>query len=474
MQLSGRQYLSVFSLVMITAGSVDSIRNLPATALFGSSLIFFFLIATIFFLIPCAMVSGELAAGWPKQGGVYIWVKEAFGVQAGFTAIWLQWIENVVWYPTILSFVAGTIGYLISPSLTHSNVFMVAVILISFWGTTLVNLFGMKSSARFANFCGIFGLILPMVLVILLGSIWLLLKKPIQISITPHSLLPNFHDSTLWISLTGIVLSFCGIEIATVHARDVKNPQRSFPKALFFSTFIIIGTLLAGSLAIALVVPNAQISLVAGNMQAFDVFFKAYHMDWILPLIAVFLVIAGLGSVSNWIIAPTQGLLVAAKEGNLPPTLQKENRKGAPVTILIYQAIIVSILCSVFLLMPSVNGSYWLLTALTSQLYMFMYILMFAAAIRLRYSQPTQERLYKIPGGNLGMWVVAGGGILGSIVTVVVGFFPPTGVQIGSLFRYETILTIGLVVLCLPPFIAYRVRQSSWQISQSFSPKIDV
>lgn len=461
--MKNKAALSVFALVMITAGSVDNIRNLPATALFGSSLIFFFVIAAIFFLIPCAMVSGELSSGWPKQGGVYIWVKEAFGMQWGFTAIWLQWIENVVWYPTILSFVAGTVGYLISPALVNNKEFLVTVILCSFWGTTLVNLLGMKSSAWFSNLCGIFGLLVPMGMVIVLGILWEMSGRPTQISLAPHAWLPNFKDPTLWVSLTGIVLSFCGVEIATVHAKDVNNPQRSFPRALLFSTLIILGTLMVGSLAIALVVPNGQISLVAGNMQAFSVFFNAYHLSWILPLIAVFLVLAGLGSVSNWIIAPTKGLLVAAQEGNLPRTFQKENRFGAPVWILIYQAIIVSALCSVFIYMPSVNGSYWLLTALTSQLYMLMYILMFAAGIWLRHKNPEQARPYRVPGGQRwGMWLVSGAGILGSIVTIVVGFFPPTGVQVGSIARYETLLTVGLIAMCLPPFVAYRYRRKAW------------
>lgn len=106
---------------MITVGSVDSIRNLPATALFGSQLIFYFS-RRVVFLIPTALVSAELASGWAKQGGIYIWVKQAFG-KIGFLAIWLQWIENVIWYPTILSFVAGTIGYLINPTLTSNPYF---------------------------------------------------------------------------------------------------------------------------------------------------------------------------------------------------------------------------------------------------------------------------------------------------------------------------------------------------------------
>src|SRR3990167_6234562 len=143
--------LSIFSLTMITVGSVDSIRNLPMTALFGSQLIAFFLIGTFFFLLPTALVSAELAATWPEQGGVYVWLKEAFGKKAGFLAIWLQWVENVIWYPLLLMFVAGTVGYLIAPHLASDPYFLFSVIIGAFWAVTLINYCGMKASSFFIN-----------------------------------------------------------------------------------------------------------------------------------------------------------------------------------------------------------------------------------------------------------------------------------------------------------------------------------
>jgi len=337
-----------------------------------------------------------------------------------------------------------------------------ATILVAFWGMTLVNIFGMKSSARFSSFCSISGLLLPMSLIIGLGTVWWFSGKPLQINFTPSDILPNFNDSHIWVALTGIMMSFCGIEIATVHARDVKNPQRAFPRALFFSTIIIVVTLIFGALAIAIIVPGNKISLVAGNMQAFEMFLDAYHISWMLPLVALALVIGGLGSVSNWIIAPTKGLIIAAQDGNLPKNLQRENRHGAPLTILIYQAIIVSLLSLVFLLMPSVNGSYWLLTALASQLYMIMYILMFATAIYLRYKLPDHERPFRVPGGKIGIWLVCGVGIIAAMVTITVGFFPPQGIDVGGMLHYEFLLILGLVLMCAPPFITYRFRREHW------------
>ena len=97
--------------------AVDSLRNLPISAEYGFSLVFFYVVAALFFFIPIALISAELATGWPKTGGIYVWVREAFGTKTAFFTIWLQWIYNIVWYPTILAFLAATITYLIDPQL---------------------------------------------------------------------------------------------------------------------------------------------------------------------------------------------------------------------------------------------------------------------------------------------------------------------------------------------------------------------
>ena len=292
-----------------------------------------------------------------------------------------------------------------------------------------------------------------MSLIIGLGAIWMLGDNPIQIRFDAASLVPHVQDRTMWVSLTAIMLSFCGIEIATVHANDVENPQQAFPRALVYSVGVILSTLMFGSLAIAIVLPSNEINLVAGIMQAFDAFFGHYGLAFMMPLIALMLVMGGFGGVSNWIIAPTKGLLVAAQDGNLPPFFQQENAHGAPVVMLIGQALIVTCLSALFLFMPSVNGSYWLLTALAAQLYMLMYFLMFITAIALRIKVPHHPRAFRIPGGMLGMLLVAGLGVVGVLMTFLVSFIPPEGIDVGGVLRYEAMLMIGLVVMCLPPFV---------------------
>jgi len=470
---SRTQSLSVFSLIMITVVSVDSIRNLPVAALFGSQLIFFFALGSLLFLLPCAFISAELSAAWPKQGGVYIWVKEAFGPRWGLFAIWLQWIENVIWYPTLLSFAAGTLGYLIYPPLAQQSWFLITVILIAFWSTTIINLKGLQTSAKFSTFCTCSGLLMPMALIIYLGSLWFIQDRPMQITFNLASMIPSFQEPHLWVSLTAIILSFCGMEIATVHAKDVKNPQQAFPRALLAASLIIVITLLLGSLALALVIPQQEMSLVAGIMQACDIFLQAYHLTYLLPFVGTAVIIGSLGSINNWIIAPAKGLLVAAEDGLLPRHLSHTNRQGAPQALLFYQAIIVSLLCSIYLFMPAINGAYWFLTALAVQLYMLMYIIMFIAAIYLRYKHPQQTRPFRIPGNHhLGMWFTAGCGLIGSSIAFIVSYIPPSHIPIGPHSQYKYMLIFGFLMMLSPPILVGLLHNKTTKLCTSSSPSM--
>ncbi|GAB4393343.1 MAG: amino acid permease [Gammaproteobacteria bacterium] len=454
-----QRVLSLFSLVMINVIAIDSLRNVPAAAEYGTSLIFYYVIAAMLFFIPSAMVAAELATGWPKDGGVYIWVREAFGAQWGLLAIWLQWIENVIWYPTIMSFIAATLLFAINPALVEQKIYLLSVMLILFWGATILNMMGMRVSALLSTLSAIFGTLLPMLLIIFLGALWILQGHPSNISLTPHALFPDLTHITNLTFLTGVLLSLVGVELSAAYAQSVRNPQRDYPRAMLISVSIIIVSLIFSSLAIAIVLPKEKINLVDGLVEAFGAFFDAYHMSWMTGVIAAVIIIGGIGNVAAWILGPSKGLLAASRDGRLPRVFAHENRHGAPAPLLILQAIIFTVLCSVFLLMPSVSSSYWVLTALTTQLYMVMYFLMFAAGIRLRYLKPNVVRSYRLPGGNLGMWIVAGIGACACLIAIAIGFLPPTGFNYGSIQRYELILITGFVLLSIPPFIYTGVRR---------------
>ena len=139
--------------------------------------------------------------------------------------------------------------------------------------------------------------------------------------------------------------------------------------------------------------------------------------------------IGTLALISTWLLGPSKGLYASERTGDLPPELHYVNKRHVPVAVLVFQGILSTLFALMFLFVPSINSSYWMLTALTTQILVMMYILIFAAAIRLRYTQPDAPRAYKIPGGKAGIWIVAGVGIFGSLFSLVIGFVPPSGVS---------------------------------------------
>lgn len=450
-----RKPLSIFSLIMINIIAVDSLRTLPIGAEYGFSIVFFYLLAALIFFIPTALVAAELATGWPQTGGIYIWVREAFGKRLGFFTIWLQWIYNVVWYPTILAFIAATLIYLFNPLLANNKLYLLATIIIIFWTATFVNCLGIRASSWVSTVGALIGTIIPMLFIIALGIGWLTQANPIYISFDRAHFFPDLSHLQNLVFFVAILFGLIGMEMSATHAEDVKNPQRDYPRALLYSTLIILITLIFASLAIALVVPHSQLSLVSGLIDAFSIFFTAYHLPWMVPIIAILISIGGIGGVSTWIIGPTRGLLIASRDNEMSQSLQQVNRHDAPTTILITQAIIFTALCSVFLFMPSINSSYWMLSAMTAQLALIVYIMMFAAAIRLRYKHKNIKRAYKIPGGNVGMCLVAGTGIFTCFAAIILGFLPPPEINIANTYYYESSLGFGILLICAIPGIMH-------------------
>jgi putative glutamate/gamma-aminobutyrate antiporter len=457
-----RRVITVFTLAMINIAAVSSVRNWPTIAEYGFSSLFFFALAAFLFFIPVSMVSAELATGWPKTGGIFSWVKEAFGHRTGFLAVWLLWIENIVYYPALLSFIAGTLAYLINPDLAQNTLYTFSVILVVFWLTTIANLMGMKASGWISTFGVIAGTLIPGSFIILLGLFWYFSGHPIQISFSMEHLIPDMSSPSQLVFFSAVFTALFGLEMSAVHASEVQNPQKNYPKALLLSACLILGLYVLGVLSVAIVIPKEKISLVSGSIQAFTFFVEAYGLGWLTPIIILLLILGALGTLSTWIVGPSKGLLAAAQSGDLPPFFRKINSHGMPVALLVTQGIIASLLSLVFLVMPNVSSAYWILNAMLAQPYLIMYVLMFAAAIKLRYKRPDVERAYKIPGGMVGMWLLAGVGILGSTFTFIIGFFPPAQLKTGNPIFYVAFLIISVVLTCLAPSFILLFRKPDW------------
>lgn len=445
-----RKVITPFTLTMINVAAIASLRNLPITATYGSHLIFYLALAALFFFVPIALCAAELVSHHPEEGGIYLWVRKAFGKKIGFLAVWLQWIGNIIWYPTILTFIGATVGQLIHPSLPGNALFIFAMVLIIFWGATWANFRGMAVSGWISTLGVIVGTLIPAGAIILLGIIWWASGQPLQIDMHPGSLIPTeIHLSHLAL-FGGIALSFVGMEMSEVHASDVPRPQSTFPKAIAISALVIFAIYALGSLAIAFAIPNQEISLIGGVVDAFERLLVSVRAIWLAPLFALLIAIGVVTGVSTWIIGPSRAIFLAAKEGHLPAYLCQRNAAGMPVNIMVVQGMIVTVLSLILLFMPSVESAFLLLTVLAAEIYMVMYGLMFAATYKLRKAETKkQKHLFKAPA--LRLWLLFGA--IGIVTTFVAGLFPPEGIHP---LVYEASLVSGVVISCLVPFLRRR------------------
>jgi amino acid transporter len=462
--ISPPKILGIFALTMINVAAVLSIRNYPSMAEFGWSCIGWYLIGTVLFLIPISLAGAELATMLSDQGGgVYSWCREAFGTKGGFVAIFCEWSNNLVWFPTVLAFVASTLAFAISPALGTNPVYLFVVMMITFWGTTAIAYFGENVSSKFQNWGVILGSIIPSVVIIGAGIAWL--ASGAAIVLPPFSwdqIVPTIDLATLPFFAT-IILLFAGMEMAGFHALETRNPKKDYPKAMLLSSLIIFFCTVVATLAIAIVIPADELSLAAGVMQAIQYFFDAAGIPWAVAPMAVLIAIGGAVSLAAWLIGPAKGLGTVAVEGNMPPVFNRYNRFGSPSTVLFIQAGIGTFISLLYVFLPSVNQAYWILSAITVELLCIVYFFIFASVIKLRYSKPDAPRPFRIPGGKPGIWLIGGLGLFGIVFSFLVGLMPTGGAYSGSqTIAYILGILIGTVLLAVPPLIFLKMKKPGW------------
>jgi putative glutamate/gamma-aminobutyrate antiporter len=476
---------SVWSVALMTAAAVVSLRGLPMMAKEGLTMWFYIGFATLFFLIPGAFVSAELGGMFnTDKGGVYTWVKEAFGNKWGFAAVWLQWIQNVVWYPVVLGFTAATLAYLVGrPELAGSHLFNFAIVLIVYWLATFIALFGERSYGNWSQWLFVLGTIVPGVFIMLLAVVWLWQGNPAEIMLQTvadsaaaagqqvHPWLPSITGLGSIAFLAGTVLLFAGVEVQGARANLMQNPSREFPEAMILASGIVFLLFTFGSLAVATIIPFKQLSLTAGIMQAYEASLNLFHIGWLVPVAAAFLAVGALGQIITWVGGPSRALLQTAENGEIPPWFAKTNGKGAPQVILVIQAVIVSVLGAFYLVFPNPSAAFYLLSAMTVALYLLMYLLMYAAGIKLRYSQPDAARHFRVPGGNLGMWLISGCGFLAVAFALIVSFFPPSQIPVGSPTLYTSMVVLGLIIFGGAPFVVHAFKKPDWTTTARDAPK---
>ncbi|MCP3167047.1 amino acid permease [Myxococcus qinghaiensis] len=442
---------------LLSASAVINLTNVAAMAEYGLGSVVLYLIPALVFLLPAAFIAAELGSTWP--GGVFTWVHEALGEKWAFCAAWQQWVQNVIFYPLLLSFAAGNLAYVVSPELARSGPFNGVFVLAGFGLCAAVAIRGVGHASRFSVWGVVLGLVFPTVLLTVLAALYLLGGHASATPLEASHFLPPWSGIGGLVLVVGNFLAYGGVEVSAVHVREMKDARHGYPKAMVLMALLATLIFVFSTLGVAVAVQSKDLDLSAGLIQAFETYLSVYGLKRVASVFALLFLLATLGTVLTWILGPNHSLLLVGRKGLLPPFFQRTNVHGTPTALLATQTVLVALLALAFFVAKDVNQVYWALAAMTTQLYIPMYGLLFVSALKLRRTRPDVPRGYRAPALPLLAWV----GIVSCTLAFIVGFVPPKQLQVKQPIAYVARLGGLVFTLAAVPFVIYARRRPEWR-----------
>lgn len=464
-----KYYMSTLALTMLNVVMIAGLANDPQQAFYGLSSVTYFAIGFILFFIPTALVSAELASGWPQRGGIFRWVGEGIGKGWAFTCLIILWFQSTFnlgagmpnFAATIMFFTPHyqrAIQFLQHPQ--HEILIMCAFIAL-FWFVTWLAARGTKTFSNIAKYGVIIGTFIPLAVMVILVIVWLCQGHKPAMPVHAKDLIPQWNGMGTLALVAGVLFSWAGIDMNAAHIKELKHPSKQYPVSIFFAGILALLIFVIGTLIIATVIPASKINILDALFVTFHDLGATIHAPWLYMLFiyANFLVMFAMW-ITN-LAGPSFMLGQAGQSGLLPKWLQNYNKHGMPSKMMYFQAICVTVIAFLVKLLPNVEGFFVMITQTITILYLLYYIIMFVAFIRLRYTQANRPRSFKVPGGKFGAWLITIVGIASSVFGIVLAFYPPTQVkkEVGSGTVYDVTIACLVGVVLLVAFGLYQLSK---------------
>ena len=448
--------LSSSTLAFMIIAIIISPIGMVVMAQYGIHALFYYGLVIAFFFIPSGIIFAELGSALP-DGGLYQWTKAAFGALWGSIAVWFRWLSALITFPVIITFVSSMATYVFLPQYSHNAYFTfwvcVAVISVS----TLLAYFGIRGTTLVSIAAATCASIIPSVILIC-GALYLLMTHQVHWRHVAHFAhpLPNFSHLASFSLLGATVLMFSGMELAAYCLKYAKDPRHQYSRAMLMAIIVICTLAVLGTIAMALLVP-ANLSVISGMMQAFAVLFVHLHHHNLVYVITITMMFGWVCVLATLMTTLSFGLEALGRDHLLPASFGKENRFGAPTLVVNVQGLVVLLLSTLYIVLPGVSAAYWTIEAIAAVTTGLLYVILFSAAIRLRYSHKELARPICVPGGNIGMWLFAGVAIIMCLFATVMTFVPPDQFSIGKTMIFQLTLIGGVLACLIAPTIISRI-----------------
>lgn len=428
--------LGLRDVILLYAIAVVSLQWLSTAAQMGPSSLVLWLVALFVFFVPSGLAVMELSSRYDGEGGLYVWIKQAFGDIHGFVAGWSYVVSNLVFFPALLLFIAGTASYVSAgawPGLKDSFAFNASLSLAALWVVIGANVIGLERAKWVPNGCA---LVMGFVLAILVGAAGVSASRFGSATAFAGTLLPDVADPALVKSFSTMMFALVGLELAPLMGSEIRNPGRVIPRAIVAAGAMIAAFYLLGTAALLVALPKAKIEAIAGIPEAIAVISDRIGIPALGPSAALLMTIASAGVLAAWVTAGVRLPYVVGIDRHLPGALGRLHpRWRSPHVALILTGTVTTFLVLLALAGSTVGDAYQLLVDMTVAMTFIPLAYMFAALPMLR-AQRIGDRpgLLRIPGGRIGIGIVSSFGLASTLLSIGCALVPPVSGQVGMFY----------------------------------------
>lgn len=394
---SFKKVLKTLDMTLFTVCAILVMDTLAPSAAIGASSISWWVITLILFFIPYGLITAELGTTYPEQGGLYIWIKNAFGEKWAARSTWLYWVNVALWMPSVYILFAGMFAELFFPDMSLWAQIGIGVVMT--WITVWIGCIKMETGKWIPN---LGALIKALIMVVIgVGAFVYAGKFGVANDLSFKSILPSWDAGLAFLPV--IVYNFMGFELMSGASGEMKNPGRDIPRAIIVAGALIAVFYVLGTVGILMAVPLDQLGLVTGIIDTLKIILGTTGFGNIAVIVlGIAALYSFLANMVTWTMGANRTAAEAAKENELPEIFGREHAVyKTPVGAFIITGIVSTVVMIVYGFMAgSAEDLFWTLFAFSSIVFLLPYLALFPAFLKLRKSDARAERPYKVPGGK--------------------------------------------------------------------------
>jgi glutamate:GABA antiporter len=440
------QRLTLRDLVLFNLVAIIGIPWVATAAKAGPGSITLWILAALLFFVPQGVAVIQLAADLPDEGGIYAWTRKELGEVHGFVCGWCYWINNVLYYPSLLIAAAVTATFVIGKGesgLADNWTYVLPFTLTGLIVAMALNVAGVGTGKWLQNIGGL-GVFVPGLVLVALGLYRLCAGLPAN-AIRLADLKPDLGNLPMLNLWATIAFAFSGLELSSTMASEIRNPRRNLPRSIYLAAPIIALIYIVGTCAMLWLMPREQINVVAGPLQAIAAG-GGVNGWWLVAVMAFLLTVARIGGVGAWLVGSSRVAFVIGLDRYFPAAFSRIHPrwKTPYVAILVQGAIaILFLLLSVVGKGTTVETAFLILIDMSLLIYFVPYLYLFICLVVHCWKQRSGTLI--IPGGRMGALLAGVSGASITLFAMVVAMFPPAGAS--QVWLHELKLGGGAAVL---------------------------